>query len=900
VYVLRLAACLLAVAALCAGPFAQERLDRPTQADGIVRLLADLENALTSGRVEDFRALASPAISGEDEARFSRTAGTTAGATAIVRERSRRPVGTAFEVIADLLISRGRHGRIATWQLAIAPGATPDRLELANIKELAAVDGLLRLTLDATRQFAVKDLELTAPDLTLRMAEGTAFVAESDNGVTALVLRGKGDVRFAPTDPAEQGQLRLFARRPEYTTQIDSAFVRLNPAEFVLRVSEKSLVPGRVNPLELGRAQQIFDDLSRRTYNIDLRSLTPEHWSLEPSYGSLVVEFKRGRQEWLTYARSPGEPEDISFFDRARGRNISVYASTEKLAERGRFYSEDDDETYDVEHYGLDLEFDPGRAWISGRGSLAIRIKASSVSTLTIKLAQPLTVTAVSSPTFGYLLALRIVGQNNVLVTLPRPAERGEAITLDVLYNGRLDPQGFDREALAPEGQAQTQDPLMPEVVLAPEPRFMYSNRVHWYPQGAVSDFATATMELTVPSEYQIVASGSLVKSTLSEGPAPARGQPRFVRTVQYVADRPLRYVSCVISRFVPVGSMSVEVAALAPPAPTGPRTASEAPKVVNLEVISTPRMASRNRQLPARVASIIQFYAATIGEAPYPDFTLAAIDDNLPGGHSPAFLAVFHQPLPTTPYSWAADPVAFDSVYTHFFLAHEVAHQWWGQGVGWKNYHEQWLSEGLSQYFAVLYAAHDRGDDMARLLLTQMRQSAASRTSQGPIALGYRLGHVQADGRVFRDIVYNKSAVVLHMLRRLIGDEAFFAGVRSYYRDWRFKKAGTDDLRRAFDEQTPLDLTRFFDRWIFGSSVPRLRVTSRASADGSAALVRVEQLGEVHDLPLSIQLQYTDGTSEDVILKVLDQVVEERIPTRAPLRRAVVRDDLTLATIVR
>jgi hypothetical protein len=63
---------------------------------------------------------------------------------------------------------------------------------------------------------------------------------------------------------------------------------------------------------------------------------------------------------------------------------------------------------------------------------------------------------------------------------------------------------------------------------------------------------------------------------------------------------------------------------------------------------------------------------------------------------------------------------------------------------------------------------------------------------------------------------------------------------------------------------------------------------------------VRVDQLGEVHDLPLSIQLQYTDGTSEDVILKVLDQVVEERIPTRAPLRRAVVRDDLTLATIVR
>jgi len=894
----RLGACLL-VAALQATSLAQVGQDRPTQADGIVRLLADLENALTSGRVEDFRALASPAMPVAAVDSFTRAAGSTTGAAAIVRERSRRPIGTSYEVVADLLISRGRHGRIATWQLSVTPGATPDRLELAGVSELAAVDGLLRLTLDTSRQFAVKNLELNAPDLTLRMSTGTAFVAESDNGITALVLRGKGDVRFAPTDPAEQGQLRLFARRPDYAAEIDTAFVRLNPAEFVLRVSEQSLTPGRVNPLELGRAQQIFDDASHRTFNLDLGSLTPERWSLEPAYGSMVVEFKRGRQEWLTYARSPGEPEDISFFDRARGRNISVYASAQKLAERGRFYSEDDDETYDVEHYGLNLEFDPARAWISGRGSLRIRIKADSANTLTVKLAQPLTVSSVSSPSFGYLMALRIVGQNNLLISLPRRVERGEVLSLDVVYSGRLDPQGFDREALMVEGQAQGQDPLMPELAIAPEPRFMYSNRVHWYPQAPVSDFATATLVLTVPSEYQIAASGSLVKSTLTPARPPARGQPRFARTVQYVADRPLRYVSCVISRFVPVGNMDVEVGALAPPVGAPPDAAAPAP-VVKLEVISTPRMAGRNRQLPARVASIIQFYAATVGEAPYPDFTLAAIDDNLPGGHSPAFLAVFHQPLPTTPYSWAADPVAFDSVYTHFFLAHEVAHQWWGQGVGWKNYHEQWLSEGLSQYFAVLYAAHDRGDDMARLLISQMRESASARVAQGPISLGYRLGHVQGDGRMFRDVVYNKSAVVLHMLRRLIGDEAFFTGLRNYYRDWRFKKAGTDDLRAAFDEQTPLDLTRFFDGWIFGASLPRLRVTSRASDDGRTAIVRVEQLGVVHDLPLTVTLQYTDGSSEEVTLKVTDHVVEERLPIRAPLRRVTVRDDLTLATIVR
>src|ERR1041385_4164511 len=122
-------------------------------------------------------------------------------------------------------------------------------------------------------------------------------------------------------------------------------------------------------------------------------------------------------------------------------------------------------------------------------------------------------------------------------------------------------------------------------------------------------------------------------------------------------------------------------------------------------------RPSNQNPHLRAGVADIIRFYANWIGEAPYQNFTLAAVDDNVPGGHSPAYFAMLLRPLPTTPYSWQGDPVAFDS-YPHFVLAHEIAHQWWGQAVGWKNYHEQWLSEGVAQYFAALYGQHQRGAD--------------------------------------------------------------------------------------------------------------------------------------------------------------------------------------------
>jgi hypothetical protein len=868
--------------------------NRPLQADPVVRLLSELEDALTSGRPEDFRALA-PNLADGDAAVFTRAA-TPAGATdAIVRERARRPSSTGLEIVVDVLVSRGRGGRIATWLLSVVPvGGADDPLALSALAELAAVDGLVKLTLDATRQFAVRDLTVEAPDLKLTMTSGSAFVAESTNGVTAIVLRGRGVVYFSPADPAERGQVELFARDPVLNTEIESAFIRINPLEYSDLIAADSLVPREVDEDDLRRAQEIFDEYAPRTYNLDLGALTPERWSLEPTEDSLVVEFRSRRHGWLTYARSPGEPEDITLFERSRNRNICVYASPEKLRSRGRFYSEDDDEPYDVTHYAIDLAFDPARNWVSGRGSIRVRINAPAVSSLTFKLAQPLAVSSVSSADFGDLLALRIVGQNNVIVSLPRTLQRGREVQLDVVYSGRLNPQPLDREAMAPQGQRIGQDPL--ELVLIPEPRYIYSNRVHWYPQAPTTDFATATLRLSVPSEFQIVATGELQGSTVGMGEVDGPIQ-RSMRTVQYAVDRPVRYLSCIITRLVPVGRVSVPVPALAPTADGVP---AAPPAAVNLEVVATPRMTAKGRQLLPRAQSILQFYGSRLGEAPYPDFTLTAIDDNLPGGHSPAYFAVLHQPLPTTPYSWSADPVAFDNVYPSFYMAHEIAHQWWGQAVGWKNYHEQWISEGLAQYLAVLYAESDRGPDLLRTLVSDMRESTSPMLRQGPISLGYRLGHIRGEGAVFRAIVYNKTAVVLHMLRRLMGDEPFFAALRQFYQSWRFRKAGTDDFRITFEAHSPIPLGRFIDRWVLGASIPRVRVTGRAASGDAPGGVHVEQIGEVFDFPLTVEVQYADGSEELLDLRITEAVSTHPTGKKVPIRRVNVRDELTILEIVR
>ena len=123
-------------------------------------------------------------------------------------------------------------------------------------------------------------------------------------------------------------------------------------------------------------------------------------------------------------ARSPTPAPTASrktspFFDRRRHRNIAVYPSDQKLATRSRFFSEDERVDYDVTSYDIETSFAPDRSWIDGTARVTLRTRNSYFSTLTLRLADSLVVRSVTSPQFGRLLHLRVVGQNNVLVGFP-------------------------------------------------------------------------------------------------------------------------------------------------------------------------------------------------------------------------------------------------------------------------------------------------------------------------------------------------------------------------------------------------------------------------------------------------------------------------------------------------
>ena len=111
-----------------------------------------------------------------------------------------------------------------------------------------------------------------------------------------------------------------------------------------------------------------------------------------------MIEIGTRKYGTLTYAQAASQPEDISFFDRRRKKNIALYASEAKLAARGRFYSEDDDARYDVTHYDLRTVLLTRAPVARRRARLSLTTRAPSSGTLTLRLADSLVVRSVTSP----------------------------------------------------------------------------------------------------------------------------------------------------------------------------------------------------------------------------------------------------------------------------------------------------------------------------------------------------------------------------------------------------------------------------------------------------------------------------------------------------------------------
>jgi hypothetical protein len=876
---------------------------QPAQAtDPVAALLGRLEATIQAGPAERYLDLLSATANQEACAEFARSVIVPGLTRVVIRERDRvnlagSPPGEGYRLLVEVLRESGQQANLTTLRLDIRRrDADAADWGIASQEILSTIEGLYRLTLNPRRQIAVRDLVVSAEDLKLVVPEGTMFVAETAAGPTACVILGRGEMTLSPTPKAERDQLRVVVGSEALQTPFAAAFVRVNPLDVNARLTAREMTEKAVDPRELKRAEGVFRQEIVKSFGVELGDLSSDSWSMLPLPGDILAEIRTRRFGTLTYIRSTTEVEDISLFDRKARRNISVYSSRDHLARFTRSYTEGDSSDYVVKSYDVDVEFNPAQHWMSGRTRLTIKTIAPSVGMLKIHLADSLAVRSVVAKEFGRLLSVRVSKQNTIVINLPTTLMAGYELTLTVAYSGRLDPQEIDREAVSPAvPQSQDQEPEEPNAWL--DESFLYSNRAYWYAQAGTLGYAPAVINITVPEPWSVVASGSLTSVAAPPGPAPPGAR---LRQFSFVASQPVRYLSFLVARLVDAQSEKISLRDI-----DGRPAAQRPPGVyydeVDLAVQATPGQRDRAKRLARTAQDILRFYTSLVGDFPYSALTVAAVERRLPGGHSPAYLAVVAAADPASNLRWSDDPAALPR-FPDFFLAHELAHQWWGQAVGWKSYHEHWLSEGFAQYFSALYAERSLGRGAFNAIIGSMQQWANEKSDQGPISLGYRIGHVKRDSRLFRAVIYDKGAMVLHMLRRLVGDQAFFAGLRRYYYTWRFQKAGTDDFRRAVEAESGLDLARFFEQWVYGERLPQVVFTSRLEErDGaSEAVLRFEQPGELFDFAVTVTVEYPDNTTTDVLVKVTDRVVETRVPVRGKPRRIDANRDLATLGVFR
>jgi hypothetical protein len=727
---------------------------------------------------------------------------------------------TRFDADVQVFEAAEPRARVAYWRLRAEKRT--GRWALVERQDAGQIDGLVHLSLSPSA-WRARGVSLRLEDFELRMEDGTLFSTPEDLGPTGFAFVGRGRVRFSPSPPAEREQLRQFSGGSSIDREVGWAFVRLHPADFNRAIEAGGLVPEAAPGARRAEAERVWRERAQRSYVIDA-PLPRSPWWLMPSLGDAVVDFPWSRKRVLTYVVSSGEVEDVNLFDRDRRLQICTYPS----GGRAPRYSEDDRRVLDVLENDIMARFDPEKLEVQAEHTMRARLLAPT-STLRLRLHDDFRVASVTSPEGGSLLFFRVREQSNLVVSLGPLSTREEPFTLTTRYSGRHDPAPVDQELVQVGVPSDSRDV---EEGFVDRPPTVYSNRTAWYPRPASEDFATARVGLDVPAGWLGVTGGELL-AIRTEG-----GRTR----AEYRLEQPGKFVTAVVGRLADVGLRQEGEQAVRGYA--GPRTRG----------VTLAQMQAAQEMLA--------FYVQRFGPSPYPTVGLVVAEGETPGGHSPPGLVYLQVRPPVLSSRRLADDPANFSDLPGFFLAHEAAHQWWGQGTAPANYRERWLSEAWAQYAAALWVRERLGENAFRSMMDRMARWAFRYDAMGPIHLGQRLGHLKQDPRIFRAVVYDKGAWVLHMLRGLVGDEAFFDGARAFLRRFRYAKAGTEDLRAALEKSSGRDLRPYFESWIYGTGLPTLLWSARTDrlAGGFRTTVEVRPQGLPGPLPLQVEVAWTGG----------------------------------------
>jgi aminopeptidase N len=193
--------------------------------------------------------------------------------------------------------------------------------------------------------------------------------------------------------------------------------------------------------------------------------------------------------------------------------------------------------------------------------------------------------------------------------------------------------------------------------------------------------------------------------------------------------------------------------------------------------------------------------------------------------------------------------------------IIHEIAHQWWGNAVTENDWDHVWLSEGFATYFTLVYREYAYGRDDFLAGLADARRRVIDFYADDP---HYRVVHDNLDpigrGTVTNGMTYQRGAWFLHMLRGMLGEDRFWAGIRRYYGLYRDGNASTDDFREVMENtyEPSVDLSGFFEQWLYQGGIPHLRGGWSWDAATNELVIELEQIeddGYAFEMPIPVRI---------------------------------------------
>ena len=385
-------------------------------------------------------------------------------------------------------------------------------------------------------------------------------------------------------------------------------------------------------------------------------------------------------------------------------------------------------------------------------------------------------------------------------ITLPKPVDPGTKLHVTVAYHGK--PK--DGLILSADKDGK------PSVVGDNWPDRVH----HWIPSlDHPSAKATVTFNVTAPARDLVVANGQLNKVQTSDS---------GTKTWTYSETVP-----------IPPYCMIIGVGDFAKLEPSDPMLTP-----LSYYVPHSDSAYALKGFAPAD--PVLRMFTQLVGPYPYEKLAMiigATRFGGMENSSAIVFTTTLFNPKPDAKLSTAFGiPTNVEDV-----VAHEIAHQWFGDSVTESTWSDLWLSEGFATYFAGLFIQKHEGEEAFQSYMQRAAETAFTYEKKNRIPIHDR--ETEDLFKLLNGNNYQKGAWVLHMLRSRLGDDAFYRGIRDYYHKHKDSTASTEDLRSALEKASGQSLRQFFERWVYDSGHPQFDVSWRWLPRERSVLVYLNQV---------------------------------------------------------